>query len=133
MLTDLMRGEVHVAFEPMLSSIEHIKAGTLRALAVTTMTRSEALPDLPTVGEFVPGYDTSGWTGVGVPAGTPAEIVETLNREVNSGLADPAVKQRLAELGGSPLAGSSTDFGSFVREEVEKWRKVIRAANIKPG
>lgn len=132
MLTDLLRGEVDVAFEPMLSGIEHIRAGTVRALAVTTASRSEALPDLPTVAEFVPGYQTSGWTGVGVPSSTPAEVIKTLNREINTGLADLGIKQRLAELGGSPLFGSDDEFAKFVIGEIEKWRKVIRSANIKP-
>jgi tripartite-type tricarboxylate transporter receptor subunit TctC len=131
LLTDLVGGQVQVAFDPMLSSIEHIRAGKLRALAVTTATRSGALPDIPTVGEFVPGYETSGWTGIGVPRNTQAEIVEKLNREINAGLADPKIKARLADLGGTVLAGSPTDFSKLMAEETEKWAKVIRAANIK--
>jgi tripartite-type tricarboxylate transporter receptor subunit TctC len=131
MLTDLLGGQVQVTFDPMLSSIEHIRAGKLRALAVTTATRSETLPDTPTVGEFVPGYETSGWTGIGVPRSTPAEIVAKLNRETNAGLADASIKARLADLGGTALAGSPTDFRKLIAEETEKWAKVIRAANIK--
>jgi tripartite-type tricarboxylate transporter receptor subunit TctC len=132
MLTDLLRAEVHVVFEPMLSAIEHVKAGRLRALAVTTATRSEALPDVPTVGEFVPGYESMGWVGLGVPKGTPAEIIETLNREINAGLADPAIGARLAALGGTPLAGSPDAFAKLIAEQTDRWAKVIRSANIKP-
>lgn len=131
-LTDLLRGEVHVAFDPMLSSIEQIKAGKLRALAVTTATRSEALPDIPTVGEFVPGYESFGWVGIGVPRETPIEIIEKLNGEINAGLADSKIRARLADLGGTTLAGSSADFGKLIAEQTDRWAKVIRAANIKP-
>jgi tripartite-type tricarboxylate transporter receptor subunit TctC len=131
MLTDLLRGEVHVAFDPMLSSLEHVKAGRLRALAVTTAPRSEALPDIPTVGEFLPGYEYMGWVGLGVPKGTPAEIIEKLNQEINAGLADPTIKARLAALGGAPLAGSSAAFAKLIAEQTDRWAKVIRAANIK--
>ena len=116
----------------MPSSIEHIRAGKLRALAVTTATRSEVLPDIPTVGEFVPGYEASAWSGVGAPKNTPAEIVDKLNKEINAGLADPKIKARLADLGGTVLAGSPADFGKLIADETEKWGKVIRAANIKP-
>ena len=116
----------------MPSSIEHIRAGKLRALAVTTATRSEALPDVPTVGDFVPGYEASGWFGIGAPKGTPTEIVDKLNKEINAGLADPKIKARLADLGGTVLAGSPADFGKLIADETEKWGKVIRAANIKP-
>jgi tripartite-type tricarboxylate transporter receptor subunit TctC len=133
MLTDLLGGQVQVTFDPMLSSIEHIRAGKLRALAVTTATRSEALPDIPTVGEFLPGYQTSGWVGLGVPRSTPAEIVEKLNREINAGLADTKIKARLADLGGTTLAGSPTDFGKLMADETERLGKVIRAAKIKPA
>jgi tripartite-type tricarboxylate transporter receptor subunit TctC len=133
MLTDLLRGELHVAFEPMLAAIEHVRAGKLRALAVTTANRSPALPDTPTIGEFVLGFETSGWTGVGVRKGAPPEIVEALNREVNAGLADAAIRTRLADLGGVPLGGSSTDFAKLIAAETEKWNKVVRAANIKPA
>ena len=131
-VTDLIGGQVQVTFDPMSSSIEYIKAGKLRALAVTTATRSEALPDIPTVGEFVPGYEASGWYGIGAPKGTPAEIVDKLNSEINAGLADPKIKARLADLGGTVLAGSPADFGELIADETEKWGKVIRAANIKP-
>ena len=116
----------------MAASIEHIRAGKLRALAVTTATRSEALPDIPTVGEFVPGYEASAWFGVGAPKNTPAEIIDKLNKEINAGLADPKIKARLADLGGTVLAGSPADFGKLIADETEKWGKVIRAANIKP-
>ena len=132
MLTDLLRGELHVAFDPMLSSIEHVKAGRLRALAVTTATRSETLPDIPAVGEIVPGYESSGWVGIGVPSKTPIDIIEKLNGEINAGLADPKIKARLDDLGGTPLAGSPIDFGKLIAEQTDRWAKVIRAANIKP-
>lgn len=132
LLTDLLRGEVHVTFDPMIASIDHIRAGKLRALGVTTAARSEALPDVPAVAEFVPGYVSSGWTGIGVSKGTPAEIVERLNREINAGLADTDIRKRLAELGGTPLSGSPSDFAKLISDETEKWAKVIRAANIKP-
>jgi tripartite-type tricarboxylate transporter receptor subunit TctC len=131
-LTDLLAGQVQVMFEPLATSIEHIRAGKLRALAVTTATRSEALPDVPTVSEFVPGYEASGWFGVGAPKATPAEIVEKLNKEINAALADPKIKVRLADLGGDVLAVSPADFGRLIAEETEKWAKVIRSANIKP-
>jgi tripartite-type tricarboxylate transporter receptor subunit TctC len=133
MLTDLVRGEVHVTFDPLLSSIEHIRAGTVTALAVTTKTRSEVLSNIPTVGEFVPGYETSGWTGVGVPTGTPPEVIDRLNREINTGLADDTIKVRLADLGATPLPGSPSDFAKLINDETEKWAKVIRAAKIKPA
>ena len=131
-LTDLIGGQVQVAFDPMSSSIAHIKAGKLRALAVTTSNRSEALPDIPTVGDFLPGFEASGWFGIGAPKGTPAEIVDKLNREINAGLADTKIKARIADLGGTVLAGSPADFGGLIADETEKWGKVIRAANIKP-
>ncbi len=118
-------------FAPTPPSIEHIRSGKLRALAVTTATRSEALPDVPSVGEFVPGYAASGWFGVGAPKATPVEIVDKLNREINAGLADPKLKARLADVGGDVLALSPADFGRLIAEETEKWAKVIRAANIK--
>jgi tripartite-type tricarboxylate transporter receptor subunit TctC len=130
-LTDLLGGQVQVMFDAVPSSIEYITTGKLRALAVTTAMRSAALPDIPTVGEFVPGYEASGWLGVGAPRNTPAEIVEKLNREINAALADPKMKARLADLGGTPLPGSSADFGKLIAAETEKWGKVIRAANIK--
>jgi len=131
MLRDLIGGQVQIAFDPLPASIQHIKAGKLRALAVTTASRSEALPDIPTVGEFVPGYEASQWYGVGAPRATPAEIVEKLNKEINAGLADPKIKARLADLGGAPLALSPAEFGKLIADETEKWGKVIRAANIK--
>ena len=114
------------------AAIEYIKAGTLRALAVTTAKRSEALPEIPTVDEFVPGYETSQWYGVGVPNNTPTEIVDKLNKEVNAALADPKMRARLADLGGTPLPGSSADFGKLIADETEKWGKVIKSAGIKP-
>jgi len=129
---DLLGRQVDVYFSPMPASIEYIKAGKLHGLAVTTATRSEALPDMPTVDEFVPSYESSGWYGVGAPTGTPHEIIDKLNNEINAGLADPKIKARLADLGGTLLAGSPSDFGSFVAAETEKWGKVVRAANIKP-
>jgi tripartite-type tricarboxylate transporter receptor subunit TctC len=130
-LTDLIGGQVQMMFDALPSSIEHIKGGELRALAVTTATRSEALPEVPTIGEFVPGYEASAWFGVGAPKGTPIEIVDRLNKEINAGLAEPRIKRRLADLGGTVLPGSSGDFGKLIVDETEKWGKVIRAAGIK--
>ena len=132
-ITDLLNGQVQVLFEPLPPSIQHIRSGKLRALAVTTAARSEALPDAPTVAEFVPGYEASGWNGVCAPRNTPVEIVGRLNSAISAGLADPKVKARLADLGATPLAGSPADFGKLIAEETEKWGKVIRAGNIKPG
>jgi tripartite-type tricarboxylate transporter receptor subunit TctC len=131
-LNDLIGGQVQVMFPTTIASIEHIRAGRLRALAVTGAMRSDALPDIPTVGEFVRGYEASYWFGVCAPNATPAEIVEKLNKEVNAGLADPKMKARLADLGSTPLVGSATDFGKLIAEETEKWGKLIQAANIKP-
>jgi tripartite-type tricarboxylate transporter receptor subunit TctC len=130
-LTDLLGGQVQVYFGPIAGSIEYVRAGTLRALAVTTATRSEVLPDVPTVGEFVPGYEASAVWGVGAPRNTPAEIVDKLNKEINAGLANPEIKARL-ELGGTVLPGSPTDFGKLIADETEKWGKVVKFANIKP-
>jgi len=130
-LTDLIGGQVQIMFEPLPASIEYIKAGKLRPLAVTTAARSEVLPDIPALSEFVAGYEASTWFGVGVPRNTPVEIVNKLNYEINEALADPKMKARLAELGGTPLPGSPADFGKFIAAETEKWGKVIRAANIK--
>jgi len=130
-LTDLLGGQVQVYFPTTVSSIGYIRAGRLRALAVTTATRSDALPDIPTVGEFVPGYEASFWYGVGVPKNTPAEIVDKLNEAINAGLADPTIKARLADLGGVPMPMSPAEFGKFIAEETEKWGNVIRALNIK--
>jgi tripartite-type tricarboxylate transporter receptor subunit TctC len=131
-LTDLLAGQVQVLFNSPPASIEYIKAGRLCALAVTTATRSEMLPGIPTVGEFVPGYEASHWFGIGAPKNTPAEIVDKLNKEINAALADPNMKARLAELGGMVLVGSPADFGKLIAADTEKWSKVIRAANIKP-
>jgi tripartite-type tricarboxylate transporter receptor subunit TctC len=131
MFTDLLAGQVQVYFGPMPGAIEYIRAGKVRALAVTTAARSEALPDIATVAEFVPGYEASVWQGIGAPKATPAEIVEKLNREINSGLADPSMKARLADLGGTALPGSPTDFGKFLADETEKWAKVIKFAGLK--
>ena len=130
-VTDLLGGQVQVSFASMPSSIQYIRAGKLRALAVTTATRSEALPDVPTVGEFVPGYEASTWYGVGAPKATPAEIIDKLNKEINAGLADPNIKARIADVGGTVLALSPADFGNFIADETEKWGNVIRALNIK--
>ena len=125
-LTDLLGGQVEFMFDAMSSSIEHIRAGKLRALAVATATRSEALPDIPTVGDFVPGFEASSWYGVGAPRNTPAEIVDKLNKEINAGLADPKIKARLADLGGTVFSGSPADFGKLIADETEKWGKVVR-------
>ena len=130
-LTDLLAGQVQVSFPTMPASIEHIRAGRLRALAVTTATRSDALPDIPTVGEFLPGYEASFWYGIGAPRNTPVEVIEKLNKEINASLADPKMKARLAEFGGTPLVGSPAEFGKLIAGDTEKWGKVIRAANIK--
>jgi tripartite-type tricarboxylate transporter receptor subunit TctC len=130
-LVDLLAGQVQVYFPTMPASIGYVRAGTLRALAVTTATRSEALPDVPTVGEFVPSYEATTWYGVGVPKNTPAEIIDKLNQEVNAALADPKIKTRLADLGGTPLPGSPAQFGKLIADETEKWGKVIQALNIK--
>jgi tripartite-type tricarboxylate transporter receptor subunit TctC len=129
-LTDLMSGQVQVYFSSTVSSIEYIKTGRLRALAVTTATRSEVLPDLPTLGEFVPGYEAIAWLGIGAPKATPAEIVDKLNREINAGLADPKIKARLADLGSTPLVGSPADFGKFIADETDKWGKVVKFVGI---
>jgi tripartite-type tricarboxylate transporter receptor subunit TctC len=131
-LTDLIGGQVQVMFGSIPPSVEHIRAGKLRALAVTTATRSEALPDIPTVSDFVPGYEASAWYGIGAPRNTPAEIVDKLNKEINAALADPKIKARLADLGGTVLGGSPADFGKLIADETEKWGKVIRTANLKP-
>jgi tripartite-type tricarboxylate transporter receptor subunit TctC len=130
-LADLLGGQVQVTFESTSSSIEYIRSGKLRALAVTTSTRSEALPDIPTLSDFVPGYEASSWYGIGAPKNTPPDILDKLNNEINAGLADPKIKARFADLGGMALSGSPTDFGKLIAEETEKWSKVIRAANIK--
>ena len=128
----LLAGEVQVYFGPPFALIEYIRASKLRALAVTTTTRSEALPDVPVLSETLPGYEASTWFGIGAPKNTPAEIIERLNKEINVNIADPEFIARLANLGGTVLAGSPADFGKLIAEETEKWGKVIRAANIKP-
>jgi len=130
-LTDLLSGQVHVWFGTTSSSIEYVRAGRLRALAVTTATRSEALPDVPTVSDFVPGYEASALYGVGAPKNTPVEVLGKLNREINSALADPKIKARIADLGGVVLPGSPAEFGKLIAAETEKWGKVIQMANIK--
>jgi tripartite-type tricarboxylate transporter receptor subunit TctC len=130
-LIDLLSGEVQVMFDLMPASIGYIRASKLRALAVTTSMTSEALPDLPTVNKFLPGYEASTWNGVAVPRNTSTEIIDKLNRDINAGLAHPNIKARLTELGATALPQSSADFGKLIADETEKWGKVIRAANIK--
>jgi tripartite-type tricarboxylate transporter receptor subunit TctC len=130
-LSDLLGGQVEFMFASAPSAIEYVKTGKLRALAVTTTTRSEALADVPTVAEFLPGFEASSWYGMGAPKNTPVEIVEKLNKEVNAGLADAAIKARFVGLGGIAIAGSPADFGKLIADETEKWGKVVRAANIK--
>jgi len=131
-LADLIGGQVQVMFTGPADSIEYIRAGKLRALAVTTATRSEMLPDIPTVSEFLPGYETSQWFGLGAPTSTPAEIVDKLNKEINAALADPKMKARFADLGGAVLPGSPADFGKLIVEETEKWAKVVKFSGAKP-
>lgn len=131
-LTDLLSGQVHVMIDAVASTIELIKGGKLRPLAVTTATRSELLPDTPILGDFVAGYEVSNWFGLGVPATTPGDIVDRLNKEVNAGLADARLKARFRDLGGTVIPGSSAEFGKLIADETEKWSKVIRAASIKP-
>jgi tripartite-type tricarboxylate transporter receptor subunit TctC len=130
-LVDLLGGQVQVMFEPTLSTIGYIRAGKLRALAVTSATRSAALPDVPTVGEFVPGYEATAWFGIGAPRNTPADIIGKLNAEINAGLADAKIKERLADMGGEPMPMSTADFAKFIVDETEKWGKVVRSAGIK--
>jgi tripartite-type tricarboxylate transporter receptor subunit TctC len=130
-LTDLLAGQVQIMFPTLGSSIVHVKSGKLRGLAVTGATRSEALPDIPRIGEFVPGYEASGWQGIGAPRNTPTEVVDKLNMEINAALADPKLKSRLAELGSSALVNSPAAFGKFIVEYTDTWAKVIRSANIK--
>jgi tripartite-type tricarboxylate transporter receptor subunit TctC len=131
-LTDLLGGQVQVYFASSTISIEHIRAGKLRALAVTTAKRSEALPDIPTVGDFLPGYETSLWFGVGAPKNTPAEIIDKLNKEINAGLADPKIKAAVADMGGTVLTGSPADFGKLIADETEKWAKVVKFSGARP-
>ena len=130
-LADLVAGQVQAYFAPTAASIEYIRAGKLRALAVTTATRSEALPDIPAVNEFVPGYEASGWSGFGSPKGTPTEVIDKLNKEINAGLADPKIKAQLADLGSPALAGLPADFSRLIAADTEKWAKVIKFAGIK--
>jgi len=130
-LTALMGGQVQVMFDTMTESIELIRAGTLRPLAVTTATRSQALPDLPTIGDYLPGYESSAWYGLGAPRNTEPEIVDTLNREINAGLADPRIKAKLADLGGTVIAGSPAEFGHYVADDAAKWAKVVKFADVK--
>jgi tripartite-type tricarboxylate transporter receptor subunit TctC len=131
-VADLIGGQVQVLFDNVPSSIEHIRSGRLRALAVTTSYRAAALPDIPTMGEFVPSYEASTWFGIGAPRSTPAEIIDRLNKEINAGLADPKLMGRLADLGATVLAGSPAEFGKLIADETEKWGKVIKFAGIKP-
>jgi tripartite-type tricarboxylate transporter receptor subunit TctC len=131
-LTDVLSGQVQVIFSSVTSTVEYIKADKVRALAVTSATRSEVLPDIPPIADFVPGYEAVNWWGIAAPKATPVEVVDKLNREINTAFADPRFKARLADLGGPPLAGSPSDFGKLIADETEKWAKVIRAANIKP-
>ena len=131
-LTDMLGNRVQVMFPVMSSTIEYIRSGQLRALAVTTATRSEALPNTPTVAETVPGYEASAFFGFGAPRNTPAAVVDKLNQELDAGLADPKIRARLADLGGTPLVGSPADFGKLIIDETEKWAKVIKFADIKP-
>jgi tripartite-type tricarboxylate transporter receptor subunit TctC len=130
-LTDLIAGQVQMMFADTPSSIGHIRAGKLRALAVTTVVRSEILPDAPTVSEHLPGFEASNWFGIAAPRSTPPDIIDKLNMEMNVALADPKIKARLADLGAAPLAGSPADFGKFIATEAERWGKVIRTAGIK--
>jgi tripartite-type tricarboxylate transporter receptor subunit TctC len=132
MLTDLISGQVQVSFDNMASSLEHIRSGRLRPLAVTTVTRSAAPPNVPTVGDFVPGFEASGQFGLGAPKNTPVDVIEKLNKEINAALADPKIKARLGDLGGVPLNGSAADFGKLIAEETEKWGKMVKFARIKP-
>jgi tripartite-type tricarboxylate transporter receptor subunit TctC len=131
-LTDLIGGQVQIFFDAIPTSIEHIRAGKLRALAVTTATRADVLPDVPILSDFLPGYEASFYGGFGAPKNTPSEVIDKLNREINAALADPKVRARLAELGGTPLAGTPADFGKLIADETEKWGKVIKFAGIKP-
>jgi tripartite-type tricarboxylate transporter receptor subunit TctC len=131
MLTDLLAGQVQVTFDNMPSSIEHVRAGRLRALAVTTAMRSEALPDVPIVADFVPGYEASAWFGLGAPKGTPPEIIELLNKEVNAAVADPNVRARLVDMGGMMINGTPAEFGRIIAEETDKWAKVVKFSGAK--
>jgi tripartite-type tricarboxylate transporter receptor subunit TctC len=131
-ITDLLGGQVHVIFDPVPSSIGYVKAAKLRALAVTTVRRSEALPDIPAVAEFVPGYEASTWFGAGAPSKTPTEIVNKLNTEINAVLAKPAMKARLADLGATAFTGSPAAFGKYIVDETDKWAKVVKLSGVTP-
>jgi tripartite-type tricarboxylate transporter receptor subunit TctC len=132
LVTDLLGGQVQAAFDNLPASIEHIKAGKLRALAITTATRSDRLPGIPTLGEFLPGFEATAWGGIGAPRNTPADIIDKLNKEINAGLTDPKVKTRIADLGAMAFTGSPADLGRLVADETDRWATVIRAANIAP-
>jgi tripartite-type tricarboxylate transporter receptor subunit TctC len=131
-VADLIGGQVQVVFDNLPGSIEYIRAGRLRPLAVTTAVRSPALPDVPTVAEFVPGYEASAWFGIGAPSATPAEIIDRLNREINAGLADPKLRSRLVDLGGTVAAATPAEFGRFMADETAKWAKVVKFSGAKP-
>jgi len=130
-VTDLLGGQIQVAFTEMATSLGHVRSGKLRALAVTTAARSEALPEIPTLGEFIPGFEASQWVGLVAPKDTPPTIIDKLNSEINAALGDPKMKARFADIGGVVLPGSPADFAKLIRDETEKWGKVIRAAKIK--
>jgi tripartite-type tricarboxylate transporter receptor subunit TctC len=132
-LTDLIAGQVHVYFTALPEAIEHIRTGRLRALAVTTLSRADVLPQVPTLSEVLPGFESSFWVGFGAPKQTPAEIVDRLNSEINAALADPKIKSRLTDLGGTVLGGTGADFGRLIADETEKWGKVVKFAGMKPG
>ena len=129
--TDLVAGHLHAIFSPVSESIQHIQAGKLRALAVTTTARLDVLPDVPTVADSVPGYEASGFAGIGAPRGTPVDIIDLLNKELNAGLADSKVKARIVELGGTVLGGSPAEFGTIIADATEKWARVIKFAGVK--
>jgi len=131
-ITDLIGGQVHVAIVTSAASMEHIRAGKLRPLAMTNSQRLDLLPDVPTVAEFIPGYEASGWLGIGAPRNTPADVVDRLNKEINAGLADAKLKARFGDLGLTPLPGSPADFGRLVADETEKWGRVVKFTGIKP-
>ena len=131
-LTDLIGGQVQLCFSGLLTSMEYIRTGKVRALAIAAATRFESLPDIPTVGDFVPGYEASGWQGIGAPKNTPTEIIDILNKEINARLSDPKVSAQLADMGTTTLALSPAEFGKLIAQDTEKWTKVIRAVNIKP-
>jgi tripartite-type tricarboxylate transporter receptor subunit TctC len=131
-VTDLIGGRVQVVFDNFAASIEFVRAGKLRALAVTTATRSPPLPDVPSLGDFLPGYDASTWLGIGAPKNTPPDIVEKLNKEINAVLADPSMEARIANFGYTAFASSSAEFGKFIAEDIQKWAKVVKFAGIRP-